>query len=193
MAPEYGNRNSSSAGRRCREWEVEVIKDRLGACVDPVFEHAAAVTDLVHARQAGADKLQELRGSSCTLTEACLSTFTVANEGSQQSAWVRSRSVSRLQKAELVRLCADYDASWIVDGRRVTQRITPDQGWILPAGIEQEGQSESVWPCCLRLTVGRAEPIGSGQARPRLTPDPELRAASPDGGSGGSAGNRHRL
>ena len=33
---------------------------------------------------------------------------------------------------------ADYDASWTADGRRVTQHITPDQVWILPAGFEQE-------------------------------------------------------
>lgn len=33
---------------------------------------------------------------------------------------------------------ADYDASWFADGRRVTQHITADQVWILPAGVEQE-------------------------------------------------------
>lgn len=33
---------------------------------------------------------------------------------------------------------ADYDASWIADGRRVTQHINADHVWILPAGIEQE-------------------------------------------------------
>lgn len=34
---------------------------------------------------------------------------------------------------------ADYDASWIgSDGRKVTQHITSNQVWILPAGIEHE-------------------------------------------------------
>jgi AraC-like DNA-binding protein len=34
---------------------------------------------------------------------------------------------------------ADYDVSWIgPDGRKVTQPITPDHVWILPAGVEQE-------------------------------------------------------
>lgn len=34
---------------------------------------------------------------------------------------------------------ADYEASWTsADGRKVTQSITADQVWILPAGIEQE-------------------------------------------------------